>query len=35
MTKFLKSVKQKNENIQNNADENKEETMELDRKRTR
>ena len=37
MTKSLKSVKQKNENenIQNNADENKEETMELDRKRAR
>ena len=37
MTKSLKSVKRKNENenIQNNADENKEETMELDRKRTR
>ena len=37
MTKSLKSVKRKNENenIQNNADENKEETTEFDRKRTR
>ena len=37
MKKSLKSVKRKieNENIQNNADENKEGTMELDGKRTR
>ena len=37
MAKSLKSVKRKNENenIQKNADENKEEEMEADRKKTR